>query len=124
LTGSKHFFIIKSMNAELFKSWVSQIRKGLLVLSILNDVNNRRMYGYEIERKFRKSHGLFISDGTIYQILRRLKQQHLVKTTETKSPDGPSRKYYELTKTGQETLAQMNAYWGALLKQTKSIEKG
>ena len=112
------------MDAEFFKNWVSQIRKGVLVLSILNDISNKRMYGYEIERKFRKSYGLFISDGVIYKILRRLQHQHLVKTTRTKSPDGPPRKYYELTKTGQETLVQMNAYWQALLKQTKSIEEG
>jgi len=111
-------------DAEFFRTWVSQIRKGLLVLSILNDIRNRRMYGYEIERKFRKSYGLLISDGTIYQILKRLRQHHIVTTTKTKSPDGPPRKYYELTKTGQETLAQMNAYWQAILKQTKSVEKG
>jgi len=112
------------MDTESFKNWQIQIRKGLLVLSILNDIRKRRMYGYEIERKFRKSHGLFISDGTIYQILRRLKQQHLVKTTQIKSPDGPPRKYYELTKTGRETLVQMNIYWYALLRQAKSTEKG
>jgi PadR family transcriptional regulator PadR len=112
------------MDPEFFKNWHSQIRKGLLVLSILNDINKRRMYGYDIERYFRKSHGLFISDGTIYQILRRLKQKHLVKTTQVKSPDGPARKYYELTETGRETLVQMNICWYALLRQTKSIEKG
>jgi len=112
------------MDTESFKNWQIQIRKGLLVLSILNDIRKRRMYGYEIERKFRKSHGLFISDGTIYQILRRFKQQHLVKTTQIKSPDGPPRKYYELTKTGRETLVQMNIYWYALLRQAKSTEKG
>jgi len=112
------------MDAEFFRTWVSQIRKGSLALSILNDIRNRRMYGYEIERKFRKSHGLLIGDGTIYHILKRLRQRHLVTTKKTKSPDGPPRKYYELTKTGRETLAQMNAYWQALLKQTKSIEKG
>jgi PadR family transcriptional regulator PadR len=120
----KSSILYKSMDAGFFRTWVSQIRKGSLVLAILNDIRNRRMYGYEIERKFRKSHGILISEGTIYQILRRLRKHNLVKTTKTKSPDGPPRKYYELTKNGKETLAQMNAYWQALLKQTNSIEKG
>jgi len=111
------------MNAEFFKNWTTQIRKGLLALSILNDIRNRRLYGYEIERKFRKSYGLLISDGTIYRILKTLKNQRLVKSIETKSTDGPRRKYYQLTKNGMETLAQMNSYRQAMEKQLDSIEK-
>lgn len=112
------------MNAVFFKNWTNQTRKGFLVLTILNDIRNRRMYGYEIERKFRKSKGLLISEGTIYSILRRLKQQGLVKTTQTKSPDGPKRKYYRLTETGRQTLAQMNGYWKVIERQADSIKRG
>ncbi len=112
------------MNAVFFKNWTNQARKGLLELTILNDIRNRRMYGYEIQRKFRKSKGLLISKGTIYNILRRLKQQRLVKTIQTKSPDGPKRKYYQLTKLGSQTLAQMNGYWQAIKQQADSIEQG
>ena len=112
------------MNKTFFRNWTNQIRKGLLELSILNDIHNRKMYGYEIIRKFRKSHGVLISEGTIYNILRRFKEQGLVKTTEVKSPDGPKRKYYRLTEPGRQTLAQMNAYWQAIAKQADSIKKG
>ena len=112
------------MNAKFFENWTNQIRRGLLELSILNDIRHRRMYAYEIEKKFRKSQGLFISDGTIYHILHRLKSHRLVSITEVKSPDGPKRKYYQLTKEGHETLAQMNAYWYAHKEQVDSIEGG
>ena len=112
------------MNTIFFKNWTNQARKGLLELTILNDIRNRRMYGYEIQRKFRKSKGLLISEGTIYNILRRLKQQRLVKTIQTKSHDGPKRKYYQLTELGSQTLAQMNAYWQAIKQQADSIEQG
>jgi PadR family transcriptional regulator PadR len=112
------------MNTIFFKNWTNQARKGFLELTILNDIRNRRMYGYEIQRKFRKSKGLLISEGTIYNILRRLKQQRLVKTIQTKSPDGPKRKYYQLTELGRQTLAQMNAYWQAIKQQADSIEQG
>jgi len=112
------------MNKLFFINWNKQIRKGLLELDILNDIRNRRMYAYEIERKFRKSQGLLISRGAIYNILKRFKQHRLVRTEVTKSPDGPKRKYYQLTKLGRETLVQMNACWQAIKQQADSIEKG
>ncbi len=111
------------MNAKFFDNWTNQIRKGFLELAVLNDISNRRMYGYEIERKFRKSQGLLLSCGTIYNILKRLKAKQLVETIEATSPDGPKRKYYLITTTGFDTLAQMNNYWQAINKQAKSIEK-
>lgn len=112
------------MNAKFFDNWTNQVRKGFLELAVLSNINNQRMYGYEIERRFRKSQGLLLSSGTIYNILKRLKAQHLVETTETKSPDGPKRRYYRLTTTGRDTLAQMNNYWQAIQRQADSIEKG
>jgi len=112
------------MNAEFFGNWTRQVRRGLLELAILNDIGYRRMYGYEIERKFARSQGLLLSDGSIYLILRRLRRQGLVKTTLTRSPDGPKRKYYQLTPHGEETLAQMNAYWQAVDGQMDAVGKG
>jgi len=55
-------------------NWTSQVRKGLLELAILNDIGRRRMYGYEIERKFCKREDLLLSEGTIYMILRRFRR--------------------------------------------------
>ncbi len=112
------------MNVAFFKNWTNQARKGILELSILNDIRNRRMYGYEIERKFRKSFGLLISEGTIYNILRRFKRHGLVQITLARSPDGPKRKFYRLTETGRETLAQMNLIWQSVRRQADSIERG
>jgi len=71
-----------------------------------------------------KPSALLLSDGMIYLILRRFRQQGLVKTRQIRSPDGPKRRYYELTPAGQETLAQMNAYWQAIGRQMDSIGKG
>lgn len=124
LTYTKIRFIIIPMNAKFFKNWTNQVRKGFLELSILNDIHNRRMYGYEIQRKFRKSEGLLISEGTIYSILRRFKKQGLVTVTQIKSPDGPKRKYYRLTELGRQTLAQMNGHWKAIRQMAESIKRG
>jgi PadR family transcriptional regulator PadR len=111
------------MNAPFFRNWSNQIHKGLLELDILNDIHNRRTYAYEIERKFRKSGGPQLSRGAIYKILKRFKQQRLVKTTVMKSPDGPKRKCYQLTVSGFEVLTQMNSYWLAIKQQTDSVRQ-
>ena len=112
------------MEGKFFDNWTNQLRKGMLELCILNDIRNRKMYGYEIVRKLRRIEGLVISEGTIYPILSRLKRQGLVKASIKDSPEGPPRKYYELTDKGREILMQMNAYWLAISNQSQSIEKG
>ena len=124
LTATLYCYIVFFMNARFFENWTSQLRKGVLELCILNDIRNRRMYGYEIVRKLRKIEGLIISEGTIYPILSRLKRQGLVKTSIQESPEGPPRKYYELTGQGEEMVCQMNAYCQAIRIETDSIEKG
>lgn len=112
------------MNAKFFDNWTNQLRKGVLELCILNDIRNRKMYGYEIVRRLRKVDGLIISEGAIYPILSRLKRQRLVETSIQESAEGPPRKYYKLTQEGEEMVTQMNAYWQAMSGVTNSIEKG
>ena len=111
------------MNAKFFDNWTNQLRKGVLELCILNDIRNRKMYGYEIIRQMRKTEGLIISEGAIYPILSRLKRQRLVETFLQESPDGPARKHYKLTKQGEKMIAQMNNYWQAISNATNSIGK-
>ncbi len=113
-----------NMNAKFFDNWTNQLRKGVLELCILNDIRNRKMYGYEIVRKFCKIEGMIISEGAIYPILRRLRRNGLVETFMQDSPEGPTRKYYKLTEKGRDMVCQMNAYWDAIKNQTGSIEKG
>ena len=124
MTGTLHCDIVLVMNARFFDNWTNQLRKGVLELCILNDIRNRRMYGYEIVRRLRKIEGLIISEGAIYPILSRLKRQGLVETSIQESPEGPPRKYYKLTQQGEEVICQMNSYWQAISSVTDSIEKG
>lgn len=96
-------------------SWMTQLRKGALELAVLNAVNGDRLYGYDIVRILRGHHGLVIADGTVYPILSRLKADGLVRATIEDSPDGPPRKYYELTRAGRDALGEMNDAWDALV---------
>jgi len=124
LTGICYCDIVKCMNDKFFDNWTNQLRKGVLELCILNDIRNRKMYGYEIVRRLRKIDGLIISEGAIYPILSRLKRQGLVETSIQESAEGPPRKYYKLTQEGEQMVSQMNAYWQAMSGVTNSIEKG
>ena len=94
-----------------FDNWATQLRKGLLELSILNALRTRDLYGWDIVRLLRDVEGLVISEGTIYPLLSRLKQEGLVSTTLQESSEGPARKYYTLTARGVKQLAEMNEYW-------------
>ncbi len=124
LTGRWHSDIVLVMDSKFFDNWTNQVRKGMLELCILNDIRNRKMYGYEIVRRLRKIEGLIISEGAIYPILSRLKRQGFVETSIQESAEGPARKYYELTEQGREMVSRMNDYWRAISGVTDSIEKG
>ena len=102
-------------------SWTTQLRKGALELAILNALNGDRLYGYDIVRILRQHDGLMIADGTVYPILSRLKADGLVRATIEDSPDGPPRKYYELTRNGRQALEDMNGAWDALVSSVEAL---
>jgi PadR family transcriptional regulator PadR len=104
-------------------SWTTQLRKGALELAVLNAINGDRLYGYDIVRTLRQHEGLVMGEGTVYPILSRLKSEGFLKTTLEESPDGPARKYYEMTDAGRAQLAQMNAEWTTLVSSLESVRK-
>jgi PadR family transcriptional regulator PadR len=99
------------MDAEFLANWTTQMRKGLLELSVLATLKARRMYGYDIVKRLSSVEGLVMGEGTIYPILSRFKKEGLVETTLAESPEGPARKYYQLTDRGRELLAKMLTAW-------------
>lgn len=104
-------------------SWTTQLRKGALELAVLNALNGDRLYGYDIVRILRGYDGLMIGDGTVYPILSRLKADGLVRATIEDSPDGPPRKYYELTRSGRDALADMNQAWESLVSSVEELRR-
>ena len=113
-----------TVDTAFFDNWVTQLRKGMLELCILNSMNGRRLYGYDIVKSLRGTDGLVISEGTIYPILSRLHREGFVSTQLEESASGPPRKYYELTKAGQQELARMNKYWEAIETGIDALRKG
>ena len=109
---------------EIADNWTTQLRKGVLELCILNVIGQGRIYGYDIVRRLRDIDALVVREGTIYPILSRLKRDGLVRTSIEESSEGPARKYYELTRRGDDLLADMNSYWDVLMRGMSTLRKG
>lgn len=99
-----------------------QYKKGVLELCILAILKKRDMYGYELSEYISKT--IDISDGTVYPILRKLKDDGLVKTYLSEDSGGPPRKYYSLTQAGAETFRHDAAEWLAFIDLVNTIIKG
>jgi PadR family transcriptional regulator PadR len=97
-----------------FDNWMTQLRKGLLELAVLNTITAAPLYGYDIVRRLRDIDHLVITEGTVYPILSRLKNSGLVETYIEESQEGPPRKYYRLTGRGRDELCRMNRHWDSL----------
>ena len=110
-------------DVALDDNWTTQLRKGVLELCILNIIGNARVYGYDVVRQLRDIDSLVVSEGTIYPILSRLKRDGLVRTSLEESSEGPARKYYELTRRGEQLLGDMNAYWANLTRGIANLTK-
>ena len=102
------------MDANVPSNWVTQLRKGILELCLLNSLRGGERYGYEIVRGLADVEGLVVQEGTVYPILSRLRREGLLEASLQESDSGPPRKYYALTRHGRQALRAMNRYWKRL----------
>ncbi len=81
---------------------IKQLRKGILELAILGALDQRSHYGYSLIKHLTGGNGVELTEGTIYPILARLAREGLISAEWMESRQGPPRKYYALTESGQE----------------------
>ena len=105
-------------------NWVSQVKRGVLELCILNLLEQESMYGYQIVKRITAIPGLIISEGTIYPLLSRLKTQGLVASSLVESPQGPARRTYVLTDEGREYLKSINHGWLGIVQAVNQCLNG
>ncbi len=77
----------------------AQLKKGVLDLCVLSQLIKKDMYGYELTETI--SQQLQITAGTLYLVLKRLKDNGYVETYLVESSSGPARKYYHITDQGR-----------------------
>lgn len=99
-----------------------QLKKGVLDMCVLAQLERHDSYAYEIVSALADS--VEISEGTIYPLMRRLQADGLVSTYLVESETGPSRKYYRLEAKGREALEGMKAQWGDFLAEVNRILQG
>lgn len=99
-----------------------QLKKGVLELCVLSLLEMKDRYGYELVAEISKS--IAISEGTIYPLLRRLKNEGYVDTYLEESKEGPPRKYYKLTEKGEQTREEFLLDWKNFIKGVNSIIGG
>jgi len=88
---------------------LTQLKKGALELCVLAQLRDQDRYGYELVAAI--SAEIEVTLGTIYPLLKRIKQSGYVETETKESAGGPARKYYHLTDSGREVLEQNIEAW-------------
>ncbi len=108
---------------DFFDNWTVQVKKGVLELCVLNALAADECYGYDLVKQLVETHGLGVTEGTVYPLLSRLRVAGLIASRLEESPAGPARKYYSLTKEGRQTVAAMNEYIGELNRNVERLKR-
>ena len=87
----------------------AQFKKGVLELVVLTALLEKDRYGYELTEYI--SGELEITAGTLYLILKRLKDAGYLTTYLKESTGGPARKYYHLTEEGRSYQESRKQEW-------------
>jgi PadR family transcriptional regulator PadR len=108
-------------DAELLRT---QLFRGVLEMCLLAVLNDEPYYAYGLSLKLAR-HGLVgVSEGTIYPLLGRLERLGWVSGALISGGGGPPRKYYSVTKPGQDRLATWIQEWGSLSAAVLSCTGG
>ena len=96
------------------KTWITQLRKGLLEFCILNVLIDGESYGYQIVKELEaRSQGYFkFKEGTLYPALHRLEKSGLITGKWQMLPNGRQRRYYYITAKGLTKLANNFPFFG------------
>lgn len=101
-----------------------EILKGAVEVIILRTIHDLQdAYGYELVTAIRKSSkNIFeFQEGTLYPILYRLEEQGLVTSKKKTAPSGKIRRYYHLTKEGENFLRDKKEEWQAFFQAFRPV---
>lgn len=97
----------------------TQFKKGVLELCVLVLLTKRDYYGYELVEKISQS--IEITEGTIYPLLKRLKDDGYVSTYQVESASGATRKYYKVTEIGKKRTDSSSKEWSEFVKNVNNL---
>ena len=97
----------------------TQFKKGALELCVLSQLVRGDKYGYELTERI--SVEMSIAGGTLYPILRKLKDDDYVTTYLVESESGPARKYYRLTEKGIKYQDSLKQEWEDFIRAVNNL---
>lgn len=95
------------MKNEFLKNWDTQLKKGLLSFFVLQALEHKECYGYELIQDLKNSLDIEVTESTIYPLLIRLMKEELLVHQWVEQTSGIPRKYYFITDEGKNNLAEM-----------------
>ena len=100
-----------------------ELTKGTLALVILSLLKREPMYGYAIVATVREcTDGTFEwTEGSLYPCLHKLESGGFVRSKWDGEAGGRRRKYYHITRAGEELLAEKTASWLMLSKAISQV---
>lgn len=90
-----------------------ELVKGSTSLLLLQLLEERDMYGYELVKELEKrsDNGFSVKEGTLYPALHKLEKQEYIECYWQEQEKGPARKYYRITQAGSEMLLEKTREW-------------
>ena len=98
----------------------AQMRKGILEYCILSVLSRNSCYASDIIKELKEAR-VIVVEGTLYPLLTRQKNAGLLSYRWEESPQGPPRKYYELTDAGRIYLTDLDKSWQELVDSVNLI---
>jgi PadR family transcriptional regulator PadR len=85
---------------------------ALVLLAVLRQATEP-LYGYQIAKRIQEDGGEvnMMKQGALYPVLRNLEKAGFLRSRVEPSLSGPPRRYYEITDSGRETLAEWADIW-------------
>lgn len=110
-----------AVSTETFENLRLELRRGCLVMAVLAQLKSEQ-YGYTLRRSLAER-GLEVDEGTLYPLLRRLESQGLL-VSEWREEDKRSKRFYRMSKDGQQLLKQLLEEWKQIGASVNGIVGG
>lgn len=101
----------------------TQLLKGVLDGCVLQIIAKEDIYGYELVQRLKAAGFTNIVAGTVYPLLQKLEKKKMITSCMKPSPDGPPRKYFQITVKGEAYLADFWDEWHGLVNKVSNLEE-
>ena len=100
----------------------SQQKRGTLELCVLSILSISDIDGFELGNRI--SECMQITEGTIYPLMKRLKDNGMIDSYIVESQEGPNRKYYSITNSGRAESERLLKAWFEVVDSINALLKG